>query len=59
MKLFILFETDLHKSLSSRVFLGVFDSEKKAIKAAKQNDCYRNDVEVLIIETELNQFEEL
>ena len=57
--IFILFETDLHKSHQSRVFLGVFESEELAIKNAKENDCYRNDCEVVIIETELNKFNEL
>lgn len=59
MNVFVLFETDLHKTKSSRIFLGVFDSEIKAIESAKENDCYRNDCEVLIIETELNKFSEI
>lgn len=59
MNVFVLFETDLHKTKSSRVFLGVFDSEVKAIESAKENNCYRNDCEVLIVETELNKFNEL
>jgi hypothetical protein len=59
MNVFVLFETDLHKTKSSRIFLGVFDSEIKAIESAKENDCYRNDCEVLIIETELNKFNEI
>lgn len=59
MKVFILFETDLHKSRSSRVFVGCFTSEIEAIDAAKENDCYRNNCQVEIIETELNKFNEL
>lgn len=59
MKVYILFETDLHKSRRSRVLLGVFDSFEKANEAAKENDCYRYDCEVVIIETELNKFNEL
>lgn len=56
---FVLFETDLHKSKSSRIFLGVFETQIKAIESAKENNCYRNDCEVLIIETTLNEFNEL
>lgn len=59
MTVFILFETDLHFSKSSRVCLGVFDTNAKAVDSAKENNCYRNDCEVLIIEAELNQFNEL
>ena len=33
-KVWVLFETDLHKSKASRVFLGVFSSFKEAIKAS-------------------------
>ena len=55
---FILFETDNWKSRSSRVLLGVFETKEKAIDAAKENDCYRHDCEVDIVECELNKFEE-
>lgn len=59
--LIILFETDLHSSKSSRVFLGVFDSEEAAIYAAKENNCYDTNrgVQPEYVECELNKFEEL
>lgn len=56
MKVYVLFETDLQKSHSSRVFLGVFNSEKKAIDEAKKGNCYTNETEVVILECELNEF---
>jgi hypothetical protein len=59
MTVYVLFETDIHLTRSSRIFLGVFESEIQAIEAAKANDCYRNDCAVDIVETELNQFNEL
>jgi hypothetical protein len=59
MKVFVLFQTDVWETKSSRVCCGVFDSFEKANKSAKENDLYTNDAEVVIIETELNNFEEL
>ena len=56
---FVLFETDDHRSVKTRIFLGVFDTKVKAIDEAKANNCYRNDVEVEIIETDINKFNEL
>jgi hypothetical protein len=58
MKLFILYQTDIYKSKSSRICCGVFDSRTKAIDHAKYNGLYKNDSEVVIIEVLLNQFEE-
>ena len=57
-KVFILFQTDLHKSKRSRVLFGVFSSFEKANKAAKDNDLYNIDSEVVIIEAILDEFEE-
>ncbi len=59
MKAYILFETDIYKSKRSRVCFGVFSSEVKAIDAAKENDLYTNQAEVVIIECEFDQFEEV
>ncbi len=59
MKAYILFQTDVYKSKRSRVYFGVFSSEVKAIDAAKENDLYTDQVEVVIIECEINQFEEV
>lgn len=55
---YVLFETDLHMSRSSRIFLGVFETREKAEDAASIGDCYKEDTSVQIIETELNNFEE-
>lgn len=55
---FVLFETDIHKMKTSRVFLGVFETKNQAIDAAKENDCYSSLSEVEIIETELSKFNE-
>jgi hypothetical protein len=56
MKVYVLFETDTHKSKKSRVFLGLFDSEEKAIDHAKKNNCYTNFTDVVILECKLNEF---
>ena len=56
---YVLFETDLHKSKSSRVFLGVFSSFNLANQYAKDNNCYTNNTEVVILEVELDKFEEM
>ncbi|MCX6222462.1 MAG: hypothetical protein NTZ69_15935 [Bacteroidia bacterium] len=55
---FVLFETDIHKMKTSRVFLGVYETKNQAIDAAKENDCYSSLSEVEIIEAELNKFDE-
>lgn len=56
---FVLFQTDIYKSKKSRVFFGVFSTEVKAIDAAKENDLYTHDAEVVIIECETDKFDEL
>ena len=57
-KVWALFETDVHKSKKSRVFLGVYSSFEIANEYAKKNNCYRNDCEVVILQCDLNKFEE-
>jgi len=42
MKLFILYQTDIWKSKSSRVYFGVFDSRTKALDCAKYHGLYSN-----------------
>lgn len=59
MQTFILFQTDIHKTKKSRVCFGVFSTETEAIDAARNNDLYSHESEVVIVETTLNQFEEL
>ncbi|MFV0536820.1 MAG: hypothetical protein ACK5M3_05530 [Dysgonomonas sp.] len=59
MKMYILFQTDVYRSKKSRVCFGVYSSSVKAIDAAKENDLYTSDAEVVIIECDLDQFEEL
>ena len=56
---YILFETDLHKSKFSRIFLGVFSSFNLANQYAKDNNCYTNNTEVVILEVELDKFQEM
>lgn len=57
--IFLLYQTDMHKSKQSRVLFGVFGSEAEATDAAKLNGLYSNESEVLIIESELNNFSEI
>lgn len=54
-----LFQTDIYKTKSSRVCFGVYFTEEKAITAAKENDLYSNRSEVIIIECDIDKFEEL
>lgn len=56
---YVLFETDLHKSKFSRIFLGVFSSFNLANQYAKDNNCYTNNTEVVILEVELDKFLEI
>lgn len=58
MKLFVLYQTDLWKSKTSRVFCGVFDTRDKAIDNAKYNGLYTHYSEVIVLEVTLNLFEE-
>lgn len=56
---YVLFETDVHKSKFSRVFLGVFSTFELANQYAKENNCYTDKTEVVILEVELDKFEEM
>jgi hypothetical protein len=56
MKIYNLFQTDVWKSHSSRVFFGSFASFELANKHAKSNSLYSDDSEVVIIEAILNDF---
>lgn len=59
MKVYALFQTDVWKTKSSRVFFGVFMYKTAAIDAAKENGLYTNESEVDIVECELGKLEEL
>lgn len=59
MKLFILFQTDIYKSRSNRVLFGVYESFDLANTAAKENNLYNHNSEVIIDEIELNEFKEI
>ena len=50
MKVFILFQTDTHRTRASRIFFGVFSTEAKAIDHVKGNGLYTHTAEVVIIE---------
>ena len=58
MKLYILYQTDIWKAKTSRVYFGIFDSRCKAIDCAKYNGLYANNAKVVIEEVALNQFQE-
>ena len=59
MKLFILYQTDLKKSKSSRTFFGIFDCRCKALDSAKYNGlCTRNTI-IIVEEVTINQFDEV
>jgi hypothetical protein len=55
MTLFILYQTDIWKSKSSRVFFGVFDCRTKATDCAKYHNLYAKNSKVVIEEVTLNQ----
>lgn len=59
MTVFVLFQTDIHRTRASRVFFGVFTSEVLAIDHAKENGLYSHDAEVVIIECETDKFDEV
>ena len=55
---YLLFQTDKWQSNQSRVFCGVFDSVTALYDAAAENNLYHEDAEIVIIDAELNKFEE-
>ena len=57
MTLYILFQTDVHKTKSSRVFCGVFNNY--TIAAANAIEQGLKEDETVIVECELDRFEEL
>ncbi len=58
MTLFILYQTDVWKTKSSRIYFGIFDRRIKAVDIAKYNGLYTSGAEVVIEEVTLNQFQE-
>ena len=58
MKVFILYQTDNWTSRASRVCFGVFDTRAKAIESAKWQDLRNFNSEVVVLEVNLNLFEE-
>ena len=59
MKLFILYQTDIWKTKSSRIYFGIFDTRNKAIDSVKYNGLYVNNAEVIIEEITINQFSQI
>ena len=59
MKLYILYQTDIWKTKSSRIFFGIFDTRNKAIDSAKYNNLYCSFAAVIIEEITINQFLEI
>ena len=56
---YVLFQSDIHKTKSTYVFFGVFSSYEKAVDEAKANDLYTNEAEVIIEEVTMNEFTEI
>jgi hypothetical protein len=59
MKVYLLVQTDIWQSKSSRCVFGVYSTKVKAIDAAKQNDLYTSDSVVLVEEFEIDNFIEI
>lgn len=59
MKLYILYQTDLGKSKTSRIFFGIFDCRCKALDSGKYNGLYTQNAKVVVEEVTINQFEEV
>ena len=59
MSIFVLFQTDKYKTKWTRVFFGVFSSEELALSAAKEEGLISSDSEIDIVQTTLDEFEEL
>lgn len=59
MIVFVLFQTDIYRTRTSRMFFGVFTSEAKAIDYAKENGLYTPRAEVEIIECETDKYGEV
>lgn len=58
MTLFSLYQTEIWKSKTSRIYFGVFDSREKAKDCAKYYGLYAKNAKVIIEEVALNQFQE-
>ena len=59
MKLYILYQTDIWKNKTSRIFFGIFDCRCKALDSAKYNGLYAQNAKVIVEEVTINQFEEV
>lgn len=59
MKVYVLFQTDIWKTKSSRVFFGAFQCRTTAIDAAEKNGLVTYNSDIEIIECELGKFKEL
>lgn len=55
MKAYTLFQTDIWKTKSSRVFCGVFTTYKKAFKAAEENNFFGPDSTADIVECHMEK----
>ena len=58
MKLYILYQTDIWKNKTSRIFFGIFDCRCKALDSAKYNGLYSQNAKVIVEEVTINQFED-
>lgn len=58
MQLYILYQTDLLKTKTSRIFFGILDCRCKALDIAKYQGLCALNAKVIIEEVTINQFEE-
>jgi hypothetical protein len=56
-KLYILYQTDIWKNKTSRIFFGIFDCRYKALDSAKYTLLYSQNAKVIVEEVTINQFE--
>ena len=59
MVLYILYQTDIWKTRTSRIYFGIFDCRCKALDSAKYNGLYTQNAKVVVEEVTINQFEEV
>ena len=49
----------VHKAKLSQVCFGIYSSKERTIEAAKKNDLYTHQAEVVILECDIDNFTEL
>lgn len=59
MKAYILFQTDIWKTKTTRVPFGIYSTYLKALQTAKEKNLCGSNGDIEIIECEIDRFEEL